>query len=76
MVNDSHTVSTADEKAAARKALRDLYDDRSSPHRAEMLSIISDALRDVGIPERDIGRLAEESLRNAAYKTDEEQSRG
>ena len=58
-------------KSAALKAIRDLYEDRSSPHRAELLAIFADAFRDLGIPEQDIPRLAEESLRNAAYPTDE-----
>lgn len=71
----SHTSSAA-EKAAGRKMLRDLYEDRSSPHRAEALRIIVDALRDVGIPEKDVARLAEESLRNAAYRSDEDVNHG
>lgn len=71
----SHTMSTADEKRAARKLLREIYEDRNSPHRAEVIRILVDALLDCGIPQADAGRLAEESLRNSAYKSDEDVSK-
>ncbi len=67
----SHTVSTADEKAAARKALRDLYEDPSSPHRAELLKIMANAIRDCGIPSAVADVLADQSFRDAAYKSDD-----
>lgn len=67
-----HTRSASDElKQEARKALRDLYEDRDCPHRAELIKVIEDAMLDIGIPPERVNALAEESLRGAAYKSDE-----
>lgn len=75
MTATSHTTSES-VKAEARKALRDLYEDRDCPHRAELIKTIEDAMLSIGIPADKVNALAEESLRNAGLSSDEEVTRG